>query len=465
MKAAGACPGWKSSTAELDQPRALIEKTRRRTLEVDRIGCGSWVHDEQGPVEVAPPDPDEHDATRTTRDRPPRLLYFCPVMPADSGNGLAMRAATMLRLLLRDYRVSLLIVPLYSPGPARELPDWVRTRCENVRWVPEPGPGTTRHADHTIGQDRLDAWVDTAARAYPSDTFDVIHVFRTATMPFAGPYLNRAAEWHLDLDDVESRVQERLARLYERHGRAGDQSDAVQRAEASARQEEDLLRAWDRIYVCSEQDRDEIQRRATQRRAEIVVRPNAVKLPDDPPPAPRSGCPAILFLGSFGYFPNVDAATWLCREILPVIREQSPEPVRLLLVGSGAPIEVRALAHIPEVEFVGEVPDAAPWYAQADVVVVPLRAGGGTRIKLLEALAYRRPVVSTSIGAEGLDLVDDEHLLIANRARHFGQQCLRLLGDAELAARLASAGRQRVEQRYCLREIEPFTELRGRPAR
>lgn len=432
----------------------------RLSLEGDRTSDGSWPPYERRSIKVTPLDPDKRDAARPKRDRPPKLLFICPVMPADSGNGLAMRAATMLRLLLRDYRVSLLIVPLYSPGPARGLPDWVRMRCENVRWVPEPGPGAVRHADHATGQDRLDTWVDTAARAYPSDTFDVIHVFRAATIPFAGPYLNGAVEWHLDLDDVESRVQERLARLYERHGRAGDQSDAVRRAEASARQEEDLLRAWDRIYVCSEQDRDELQRRATQRRAEIVVRPNAVKLPEDPSPAPRSGCPAILFLGSFGYFPNVDAAIWLCREILPVIREQNPELVRLLLVGSGAPPEVRALAHIPEVEFVGEVPDVAPWYARANLVVVPLRAGGGTRIKLLEALAYRRPVVSTSIGAEGLDLVDDEHLLIANRAQHFGQQCLRVLGDAELATRLASAGRRRVEQRYRLRDIEPITELR-----
>ncbi len=437
----------------------------RLSLEGDHTGRESWVRDEQSPVEVMPLDPDKRDATRPKRDRPPRLLFICPVMPADGGNGLAMRAATILRLLLRGYRVSLLIVPLYSPGPARELPGWVRTRCENVRWVPEPGLGATGYGGNALSQSRLVAWVKAAALAYRSDTFDIIHVFRTTALPFAGPYLSRTVEWHLDLDDVESRVQERLARLYERCGRAGDQSGAERRAEESARLEEDLLRTWDRIYVCSEQDRDGLQRRTTQRRAEIVVCPNAVKLPDDPPPAPRSGRPAILFLGSFGYFPNVDAADWLCREILPVIREQSPEPVRLLLVGSGAPPEVRALAHIPEVEFVGEVPDVAPWYAQSNLVVVPLRAGGGTRIKLLEALAYRRPAVSTSIGAEGLDLVDDEHLLIANRAQHFGQQCLRVLGDAELAARLASAGRRRVEQRYRLRDTEPITELHGRPTR
>jgi glycosyltransferase involved in cell wall biosynthesis len=311
-----------------------------------------------------------------------------------------------------------------------------------------------------VGQERLSSWIEAAARAYPGDAFDMIHVFRTATLPFAERYLNREGgrevEWHLDLDDVESRVQERLARLYERHGRAAEQFAAERQAEQATRQEGEILRAWDRVYVCSEQDRDELQRRAGWRSAGIVVLPNVVRLPADPPPAPRSGCPTILYLGTFGYFPNADAAVWLCREILPVIREQSPGPVRLVLVGSGTPAEVRALRHIPEVEFVGEVPDIAPWYARADLVVVPLRVGGGARIKLLEALAYPRPAVSTSIGAEGLDLVDDEHLLIADRGRHFGQQCLRLLGDAGLAARLAEAGRRRVEQRYSLQALEPF---------
>jgi glycosyltransferase involved in cell wall biosynthesis len=299
-----------------------------------------------------------------------------------------------------------------------------------------------------VGQDRLFSWIEAAPPAYPSDAFDVIHVFRSATLPFAERYLKRdggrRVEWHLDLDDVESRVQERLARLYERHGRVTEQSVAERQAKESARQEVEFLGDWDRVYVCSEQDRNELQRRAGRRRAGIVVLPNVVRLPPDPPPAPRSSRPTILYLGTFGYFPNVDAAVWLCREILPVIRKQSPGP------------EVRALRHIPEVEFVGEVPDIAPWYARADLVVVALRAGGATRIKLLEALAYRRPVVSTSIRAEGLDLVDDEHLLIADRGRHFGQQCLRLLGDAGLAARLAEAGRRRVEQRYSLQDLEPF---------
>lgn len=407
---------------------------------------------------------DECEAVRPKRDSIPRLLYISPVMPADGGNGLAMRSATVLRTLLRGYRVSLLIVPLYPPGPAHELPSWVRERCENVRWVPAPNLNTAGYDGNALRQKRLAAWIEAVARAYPSGAFDVIHVFRTATLPFAERYLNRAgdraAQWHLDLDDVESRVQERLARLYERHGRAAEQSGAEQRAAESARQEDDLLRAWDRVYVCSEQDWDYLQRRANRLRAEIVVLPNAVRLPADPPPSPRSGRLTILYLGTFGYFPNVDAAVWLCREILPVIREGIPGPVRLLLVGSGAPPEVQALDHIPEVEFIGEVPDVAPWYARSDLVVVPLRAGGGTRIKLLEALAYRRPVVSTSVGAEGLDLVNDEHLLLADRAQHFGQQCLRLLGDAELAVRLAESGRRCVEQRYSLRFIEPFTAPR-----
>jgi glycosyltransferase involved in cell wall biosynthesis len=123
------------------------------------------------------------------------------------------------------------------------------------------------------------------------------------------------------------------------------------------------------------------------------------------------------------------------------------------LIGGGVSDDVAALRFIPEVEVVGPVPDLAQWYRNATLVVVPLRAGGGTRIKLLEALSYRRPVVSTRLGAEGLDVIDGEHVLLADRAHHFARQCLRLMADPVLAQRLGKLGRALIEASYALPSI------------
>jgi glycosyltransferase involved in cell wall biosynthesis len=280
----------------------------------------------------------------------------------------------------------------------------------------------------------------------------VIHVFRLALAPLLDELrtqpLQSAARWHLDLDDIESRTQRGLAALYGRLGQTRAQRAAETRAEQLARAENALLREWDRLYVCSGRDRDELLARPLTRLAEVVVRPNVVEVPADPPPAPRRDPLAVLLVGTFAYFPNQDAAVWLCREVLPALRELSREPLRVLLAGTGATGEVADLGHIPEVTVLGALPDIADAYRQADVVVVPLRAGGGTRIKLLEALAHRRPVVSTTIGAEGLELVDGRELLLADRPFHFAQQCLRLLGDPALAERLAQQGRARVLADY-----------------
>ena len=96
----------------------------------------------------------------------------------------------------------------------------------------------------------------------------------------------------------------------------------------------------------------------------------------------------------------------------------------------------------------GTVDDVGPYYERAQVAVVPLRAGGGSRLKILEAFALGRPVVSTTLGAEGLDVVDGEHLLLADTAAAFAEAVIRLLEDPELSARIAGAARALVEERY-----------------
>lgn len=455
---------WRLTGGEGDgQPTLTLSGREGDTctvaLEPDGIWRGRWLINEQTPVEFVPLTSSNtvqiQDSTPVARR--PRLLFLSPVMPADGGNGLAMRAAQVLQQLTQTHAVSLLIVPLHPPGAARSLPGWLTDQCEDIRWIQAP-VRPKEFNDLLSDQEHFQAWIDETGRAYAGEHFDVIHIFRLTMLGFALPYLDRpwhqTAEWRIDLDDIESRTHLRLARLYQSRGEPEGQRGAGQHAELSARRERFVLSRFDRVFVCSRVDRDFLEEQHPNRRAVIEVVPNRVRIPDGSPVAPVSefaghrDVQTILYVGTLGYLPNTDAAEWFCRDILPVIRELATTPFQFVIAGAGAPPEIEALRHIPEVQFIGEVLDLTPWYRKSDLVVVPLRAGGGTRIKILEALAQRKPVVSTTLGAEGLELTAGQHLLIADRAFHFAQQCLALLNDPARSSRIAEAGYDFVVERY-----------------
>jgi glycosyltransferase involved in cell wall biosynthesis len=156
--------------------------------------------------------------------------------------------------------------------------------------------------------------------------------------------------------------------------------------------------------------------------------------------------PALLFIGDMSYVPCVDAMLYFCREVLPRIRNVVSE-VELWIVGKDPLPEVARLGN-NGVHVTGQVDSVMPYYERSTVCVVPLRAGGGTRLKILEAMALGRPVVSTTIGCEGLDVVDGEHLLIADSPERFVEKTVRLLEDRMLYRHIATNGRQLVVARY-----------------
>ncbi|MFN0122167.1 MAG: glycosyltransferase family 4 protein [Blastocatellia bacterium] len=165
-------------------------------------------------------------------------------------------------------------------------------------------------------------------------------------------------------------------------------------------------------------------------------------------PRPETaGDPVMLFAGTLGYPPNVDAVLSFCQDSLPLIRREIPG-ARFVVVGHRPPPDIQRLPGQHGVEIMGSVPDVAPFYEQAHVCVVPLRAGGGTRLKIIEAMAAGRAVVSTTIGCEGLDVRHNEHLLIADDPADFAAAAIRLLRDADLRRRLTGNARQLVALRY-----------------
>lgn len=168
--------------------------------------------------------------------------------------------------------------------------------------------------------------------------------------------------------------------------------------------------------------------------------------------------PTLVFSGTLDFRPNVDAVTWFVREVLPQVRARRPD-TRLLVVGKRPAPALRRLADAGALLLTGEVSDVRPYMAGAAVYVVPMRIGGGVRLKLLEALALELPVVTTSMGAEGLaGLRAGEHCLMSNDAAGFAEATLRLLDDQELGRRLGAAGRVLACQRYDWSVIVPQLE-------
>jgi hypothetical protein len=169
--------------------------------------------------------------------------------------------------------------------------------------------------------------------------------------------------------------------------------------------------------------------------------------------AERSASAGVLFVGGMHWPPNADGAAWFAESILPAVREKAPL-ARFLAVGRQPPESLRQ----PAADFIeapGYVDDPGPYWARSQVFVVPLRAGGGMRVKILDAWAQGLPVVSTTIGAEGLIYQEGENILIADTPEAFAAAVVSVLNDAGLAQRLASAGRANVEQHYDWRRAYP----------
>jgi glycosyltransferase involved in cell wall biosynthesis len=168
----------------------------------------------------------------------------------------------------------------------------------------------------------------------------------------------------------------------------------------------------------------------------------------------------LVLLGTLGYLPNLDGAEWFVAEVLPAIRDIRPK-AHLTLVGSSSPTVIEHLVG-PAVTLVGQVEDVAEELAAGDILVAPLRVGSGVRLKLLEAFAHGIPVVATSVAAEGIDVRDGVHLLIADDPRSFAAAVIRLLEDRELRSRLSTEARRLVEEKYDWRQIgDRFEALIG----
>jgi polysaccharide biosynthesis protein PslH len=276
-----------------------------------------------------------------------------------------------------------------------------------------------------------------ALRGLGAEEFDLVHV-QLARM---APYLEEGVcprPWVVDLVDALSLGMERRGR--EERGPAR----LVARIEAKRlrRYERALGRIADRTVVVSRRDREAIGDLPG-----LCIVPNAVDL-EAFPFASTGREPATLVLtGNMGYFPNVNAAVWFAREVLPRVRRARPD-ARFVIVGARPARSVRALAEDPAVTVTGRVEDIGSYLRRATVAVVPMRSGSGQQFKILEAMASGAPVVATAAEAEQVGAEHDLELLVADEPIAFAEAVVAVLADPARASALASKARGLVERRF-----------------
>jgi glycosyltransferase involved in cell wall biosynthesis len=234
--------------------------------------------------------------------------------------------------------------------------------------------------------------------------------------------------------------------------RAGQEKSVVLRKllEREARHlrafEGQRVRKMDLVTACGEDD-VRLLLDAAGGRGRVECLPSGVDLDAFAEDGPAAASGHVVLTGSMSWEPNVDAAVWMAREILPELRRRIPG-CQVFVVGRRPAPEVRALASIPGVVVTGTVPDVRPYLRRARCLLVPARVGGGTRVKILEAFAARVPVVSTPVGIEGIEATPGRDLLIGQTPAELAEQVVRLEADPSLAPRLTAAGRALVEEKY-----------------
>jgi glycosyltransferase involved in cell wall biosynthesis len=291
--------------------------------------------------------------------------------------------------------------------------------------------------------------VTRAVSRFARGPYDLVWYFGVRPWRLVGG--TEAAPVVVDLDDLENhKIAARLS-----ISPAGRPSKTGLRRWAGRALSAEEVRRWTRLYrragqrttttvVCSRIDADRAEAAGLPR---VEVVPNGYRLVAEPlgKITVRSP-PTILFQGTLRYPPNADAARYLIEDLQAAIVGLVPDAV-VRLVGVATPT-ISALGDRPGVTVVGQVPDIDTELARADLVLVPIRFGSGTRLKILEAFAHRIPVVSTSLGAEGLDAVDQDHLLIADTPDAIAAACARLLKDEDLRARLTDNAHRLFVERY-----------------
>jgi sugar transferase (PEP-CTERM/EpsH1 system associated) len=379
------------------------------------------------------------------------------LLPLDKGGKL--RTWHLLRHLARRHEITYVSFAAADPTPAdvhgmREVASRLITipRTDlvkgSLRFYADAARYLLHPLPYAVGRYRSRRFAAAVERLIARDPFDLIvsdFLFPAINLPRRLP-----CPAVIFTHNVESEIWRRYAETHRGWRRWLYESQYGR----MLRYEGETLRRFDGVLAVSAADRETLARLypgALRDSAHVV--PTGVDTAYFAPPArrrvheDRSRPARLVFTGSMDWLPNEDAMLFFCREVLPRVQRAVPD-AKLSIVGRAPTPAVEALANEKGITVTGRVDDVRPYLTDAAVYVVPLRIGGGTRLKIFEAMAMGSAVVSTSVGAEGLPVTDGEHLLIADGPRELAEAVIGLIRDANRRRELGEAARSLVAERY-----------------
>jgi polysaccharide biosynthesis protein PslH len=376
-----------------------------------------------------------------------RILYLSPWFPYPLDTGFRIRVYYMLRALARQHRITLLTLDPQGWAPAQIEP--MELLCEHVEIVPaDPFQRSTAQKAMrflSFGPIVAAPFAEMSVRVqqlHQQQPFDVV-IAASVIM----------ARYALELDDVTRVLEEHNSNTRWMRERYEAQSAWPQRARCwvswrkSAAYETRLFSRFDLITMVSDQDAAIAGGLLSGGRPPVIVSPNGVDCSEFRPGLAAPKPDTLIFGGALTYEANFEAMQFFLRDVYPLIKRRRPG-VRLYITGSTGKADLSTLALDDTVTLTGFVDDIRPVMASAWVSIAPIRSGGGTRLKILEAMALGTPVVATTKGAEGIEAVDSEHLFLADDAVTFATKTVQLLDDTDLRDRLTRNARKFIEEKY-----------------
>jgi len=388
------------------------------------------------------------------------------MMPSPEGCGVSMRSFRVLQTLATNHQVHLVCVEIFAAHKTKESEQALAKLCESITWARPKLPanlvirfmrfirGRFPCLFHKIEKRPLDYACASLINKKSLDqalcrSYEKIFAFKLYLDPVTKLFIEASpgARFYQDVDDIESITRIRIARLYREHGKLCEADLCEAESAFYLALETSIVSRSCMSFVSSEIDRQKFCRRTGG--TNIAVLPNVYPTVRVKTRQSVNGAFTFLFIGSFGYFPNHDAAVWLCENVIPKVVASSTISVSFRFVGAASSHELKGIIKATQgAEFIGPTPDIESAYSGVNAVVVPIRAGGGTRIKLLEAFSFGVPAVSTTMGMEGIDCEPEVHILLADTSEKFAAQCLRLIESSELRRSLCEAGRELLDRKY-----------------
>lgn len=383
--------------------------------------------------------------------RPPRIIAVLPDVPWPLNSGKRIRQWANVAGLAQVGEVSVLTLGL-SVDEAVVPPNLPLAHIETVHLGNQPkAKAGTRLSSGRPWRVSVADWQPAAQRLRELTTTGVDLVWfgsLDAWLELNGDVGSAAAI--IDIDDIETeKLTSFLAAAPQPGARARlDRVQARVERKMWNRIQQRAITSAKAVAVCSEADAKLLAA------SNAVVIPNCFPDPTDQLVAVDEGHTraerlpsSLLMVGNYSYEPNLDGAQFMARDVMPLILQQHPT-AQLRLVGRGGGPGLFALGELPGVHVVGEVESTNEYLRTSEVALAPVRFGGGTRIKLIEAFAYGLPSVSTTVGCHGLDVRDGGQLLVADSARDFAGAVSRLLSDPGLRSAVGQAGRDLYEREY-----------------